>query len=311
MTRQAQPNISPTDEYARRIALAIAKGRPPAFAPDIDLYLENFPQEIFAAFKGVACHMPPAGKNVNLAFGYLFLLQGLLERLRYRTDRGYADAAELIAKFQAEVADQAAAGHIDGPTLAYVAGALHQSKIPASPKLAAVSARLHVNDDERSPLAADVRAALAGLLQACGDDPFALVGSLVEFGHALPSEARSLLAANIALGSTPDVRCAAVLFLLDPDPAVRRAAAGALVQIASSLSSTDVRRLIAMRNWRPENERAEVDAIIRKARAAGIDCAQWAPGGAEMILATVIDGAATQGSCWCRRPAGKVESRRF
>jgi len=295
----------------RGIALAIAKGRPPAFAPELDLYLENFPHEIFAAFKGVACHMPPAGKNVNLAFGYLFLLQGLLERLRYRTDRGYADAAELIAKFQAEVADQAAAGHIDGPTLAYVAGALHQSKIPASPKLAAVSARLHVNDDERSPLAADVRAALAGLLQACGDDPFALVGSLVEFGHALPSEARSLLAANIALGSTPDVRCAAVLFLLDPDPAVRRAAAGALVQIASSLSSTDVRRLIAMRNWRPENERAEVDAIIRKARAAGIDCAQWAPGGAEMILATVIDGAATQGSCWCRRPAGKVESRRF
>src|SRR5262249_24705179 len=109
---------SPTDEFARRIALAIAKGRPPKFSPDLDLYLENFPHEIFAAFKGAASHMPPAGKDESLAFGYLFVLQGLLERLRYRTDRGYADAAELIAKFQAEVAAQAAAGHIDGPMLA-------------------------------------------------------------------------------------------------------------------------------------------------------------------------------------------------
>jgi len=50
-----------------------------------------------------------------------------------------------------------------------------------------------------------------------------------------------------------------------------------------------------VRNWRPENERAEVDVIVRKARASGIDCAQWEAGGAEAILATAVDGAATQG----------------
>jgi hypothetical protein len=50
-----------------------------------------------------------------------------------------------------------------------------------------------------------------------------------------------------------------------------------------------------MRNWRPENERAEVDGIVRKARAAGVDCAQWEAGSTETILATAIDGAATQG----------------
>jgi hypothetical protein len=53
--------------------------------------------------------------------------------------------------------------------------------------------------------------------------------------------------------------------------------------------------LIAIRNWRSENERAEVDAIVRKARAAGLDCAQWEAGNAEKILASSIDGAATQG----------------
>jgi hypothetical protein len=299
VTRQAQPKTSPTDQHARRIAVAIAKGRPPAFTPDLDLYLDSSPHEVFAAFKRAACHMPPAGKDEALAFGYLFLLQGLLERLRYRAERGYADAAGLIAKFQAEAAAQAAAGHIDGRMLAYVAAALQQSKIPVSPELAAASARQlnddERSDDERSPLPPDIGAAIAGMLAACGNDPFALVGSVVEFGHAMPGKTRGALAASLALDGASDARSAAVLFLLDADPVVRRAAAAALAEVASSLSPTEVRRLIAMRNWRPETERSEVDTVIRKARAAGIDCAQWATGGAETILATAIDGSATQG----------------
>ncbi len=298
---RARPKVSPTDQHARRIAVAIVKGRPPALTPDLDLYLESSPHEIFAAFEGAVRHMPPAGKDEAFAFGYLFLLQGLLEHLRYRTDRGYADAAGLIADFQAEIAAQAEAGHIDGRMLAYIAGALHQSKIPASPELAAVSARQHVNDDEGGPLPADVRVTLAGFLEACGGDPFVLVGSLVEFGHAMPGEARGVLAGSLALAGTSDARGAAILFLLDPDPVVRRAVAGALAQVASSLSPTEVRRLIAMRNWRPENERAEVDTVIRKARAAGIDCAQWEAGSVETILTLpCLPCPGLISTAWCR-----------
>jgi hypothetical protein len=292
---RAQLKSSAMDRYARRIAAAIAKGRPPALTPDLDLYLESSPREIFVAFEGVARHMPPGGNDETLALGYLFLLQQLLERLRYRTDRGYADAARLIADFQADVAARVEAGDIDGRTLAYVGGALHQSKIPASPELAKASTRQQVDDREGRPLPDDVHAALAGLLEACGDDPFVLVGSLMEFSHAMPAENRGALAAGLALCGASAARGAAVLLLLDPDRVVRRAVAGALATVASSLSPTDVRRLVAMRNWRPENERAEVDGIVRKARAAGVDCAQWEAGSTETILATAIDGAATQG----------------
>jgi len=123
---RAQPKSSPMDRHARSIAAAIAKGRPPALTPDLDRYLESSPREIFVAFEGVARHMPPGGNDETLALGYLFLLQQLLERLRYRTDRGYADAARLIADFQADVAARVEAGHIDGRMLAYVGGALHQ-----------------------------------------------------------------------------------------------------------------------------------------------------------------------------------------
>jgi hypothetical protein len=214
MTR-AQPKPSSTDDYARLIARAVAKGRLPPFSDDLDRYCESSPREIFAAFAGAARHMPPAGKDEALGIGYLFLLQRLLEHLRYRTDRGYADAAKLIADFQADVVTRVEAGQVDARMLAFVGGALHQSKIPASPELAAASARYPNNEDEGGPLPTNVRAALGGILEACGGDPFMVVGSLIESSHAMPVETRSSLAGAMALAGMPEARAAAVLFLLD------------------------------------------------------------------------------------------------
>jgi hypothetical protein len=245
---RAQPKSSPTDEHARRIAHAIAKGRPPPFSAAFDRYCESSPREIFAAFAGAARHMPPAGEDEPLAIGYLFLLQRLLEHLRYRTDQGYADAAKLIADFQADVVAHVEAGNVDGRMLVFVAGALHQSKIPASPELAAASAKQPVDRDEDGPLPADVHAALAGIVEACDGDPFMTVGALTETGHAMPEEARGALAGALALAGNAGARGAAVLFLLDPNSAVRRAVAAALAQVAASLTPIEVRRLIAMRN---------------------------------------------------------------
>ncbi|HEV7602435.1 MAG TPA: hypothetical protein VGO49_19530 [Bradyrhizobium sp.] len=292
---RTQPNFSPTDEHARRIAQAIAKGRPPPFNDALERYCESSPREIFVAFTGAARHMPPAGQDEPLAIGYLFLLQRLLEHLRYRTDRGYADAAKLIADFQANVIAQVEAGNVDGRMLAFVGGALHQSKIPASPQFAAASTNQLFDRNQDGPLPTDVHAALARILEACDGDPFLAIGSLIESGHAMPAETRGALAVGLALAGIPEARGTAVLFLLDPNSTVRRAVAGALAQVAASLTSTEVRRLIAMRNWRPENERAEVDAVIRKARAAGIDCAAWEAGSIEAIVATAVDGATAQG----------------
>src|ERR1700716_1761468 len=129
---RAQPKSPSTDEHARRIARAIAKGHPPPFSDAFDRYCESSPREIFAAFTGLARHMPPTGKDEPLAMAYLFLLHRLLEHLRSRTDRGYEDAAKLIADFQADVVAQVEAGSADGRLLAFVGGGLHQAQIPGS-----------------------------------------------------------------------------------------------------------------------------------------------------------------------------------
>jgi hypothetical protein len=261
---------------------------------DFARFCAGSPREIFVAFAGVARHMPPAGTDEELALGYLFVLQHLLEHLRIRADSGFADAAQLIAEFQAGVVERFEAEEGDERLLILVGGALHESKIPASPAFIAASARIGADRPGDGMLPADVRVAFDAILTACGGDPFMTVDLLREASHTMAPDARSALAGALALSGLPGARSAAVLLLLDPEPATRRAAAAALLQVTASLTPTDVRRLIAMRNWRPESERSTVDAVIRKARAAGIDCAQWEAGGIEKIMATTMDGSAAQ-----------------
>jgi hypothetical protein len=287
-----QRKSSTTDRHATAIATAISKGEEPNSTPQLEQYFVSSPREIFAALNGVVRNLSPTGKNPALAQGYLFLLEGLLEHIRFGMDRGYPDATRLIADFQSHVAARVETGRIDHNTLGHVAAALHRSRIPTTPRLAAASIK-RVNDDASDPR--DIRAALAGIVEGYVGDPFGLVGSLSEVTHAMPVEVRAALAAELALSGFSDGQAAAVLNLLDPAPMVRSAAATALASSASALSPTDVRRLIAVRNWRCENERAEIDAIVRKARAAGVDCAQWRVDTAETILATALDGAGTQG----------------
>lgn len=289
----SRPKRSQTDEHARRIARAFAKGQPPPLTAELEQYCESAPREVFVAFAGLARHLPQADEDEALAVGYLIVLQRLLETLRYRADRGYADAAELIAEFQSDVVRQVRTGKVDADVLSAVGDALHQSKIPASPELAALAVDQPVeHDDDGSPQ--DVRVAFDEILEACGGDPFETIVMVMKGSHAMPMEARVAVASAMALGGSAPARSAAVLFLLDPEASVRGAIAEALEEVAASLSPTDVRRLISMRNWRPESERARVDAIVRKARAAGVDCAQWGEGRVKSIDASGIDGSGTQ-----------------
>jgi hypothetical protein len=290
----SRPKNSETHRHARNCARAVAKGQPLRISPDLERYFHEWPREIFAAFDGVADNMPPAGKDETLAFGYLFVLQGLLQELRYRMDRGYADAVALVADFQARVAQRAHDSQLDGRVLSFTAGALQQAGIEAVPELVAASIAASDSDIDK-PRLADLEAAIAGMVQACGNDPFELVSASATAGHAMPAEARGAMVATLAASELAVARSAAVLFLLDHRPEVRHAVSEALRPVSAALSPTDVRRLIAMRNWRPEQERAALDAIVRGARAAGVDCARWTAGDVEAILASSIDGSSSQG----------------
>ena len=290
----SRPKISETHRHARSCARAIAKGQPVRISHDLERYFHESSREIFAAFDGVADNMPPSGKDDALAFGYLFVLQGLLQELRFRMDRGYADAIALVADFQAAAAQRARDSQLDSRVLVFTAGALQQAGIDASPELVAASTEI-ADIEVGMPSLADLTAAIAEMVKACRDDPFELATASATAGHAMPPEVRGAMVATLATSELAVARSAAVLFLLDPRPDVRHAVAEALYPVSGALSPTDVRRLIAMRNWRSEQERTALDAIVRGARAAGVDCAQWVTVDLEAILASSIDGSASQG----------------
>lgn len=294
---------SAAERHARKVAEALAKGRPPPSTPD----LEDFAQDGEAAFEtleGLVAHLISGGGDESpLTYGYQFLLQGQLESLRFQRDRGYDVAIGMIENFQRAVASHAIAGRLRGEALSLVAAALHQAGIPASADLTA-AIKDTIEDVPETPDAQILTGLIDSIVDACDGNAFALVNSLAEAAHGMPPELRASMAVALAMSPSAVARQAAVLMLLDPEPAIRSAVAATLESLAASVSPLSMRRLIAMRNWRPQAERAEIDKVVRAARAKGIDCAAWDAGGAEEILSTALDGSGAQ-TCLIVSPVGR------
>ena len=262
---------------------------------DLEDYLDRFPDDdVLVALDGFVEQVASGGAGDAIALGYLYLIQGQLERVRFRSERGYEDAARLIEEFQRAVADLAVTGRVDAQALSMVTSVLHMAGIEASAELHAGVTQFAENV---LPLAIppDITDAMADMVAECEGDPFQLAGALAEAGHAIPAEARILMAIEQIRSTNAALREAAILYLLDGEPTLRRAVASKLQARAASLSPESLRRLIGMRNWCPEKERPAVDAIIRAVRAKGIDCAAWPQAGAGKIYASGIDGSGAQG----------------
>jgi hypothetical protein len=171
---------------------------------------------------------------------------------------------------------------------------MQQAGVAAASELIEASAILA--EQRTGPVVeADLSATMKELVEACGGDAFGLVAAAAEAWHAMPGEAKVAMVSGLASADHPVARSAAVLLLLDPSAEIRMAAVAGLAQVCGALSPVDVRRLSAMREWRPKSERAAIDALVSRAQAAGIDAADWSAGNAEEVLASGIDGATGQG----------------
>ena len=131
----ASAHKSRTQRQARRLAADLAKGRMPASTVDLEDYLDRFPDDVFVALDGFVEQVASSGADDAIALGYLYLIQGQLERVRFRSERGYEDATRLIEEFQRAVADLAVTGRIDAQALSMVTSVLHMAGIKASAEL--------------------------------------------------------------------------------------------------------------------------------------------------------------------------------
>ncbi|MCB8837118.1 hypothetical protein [Aurantimonas sp. VKM B-3413] len=239
----------------------------------------------------------PDGVEDENCPGYLMLMTTWLSVLRHEAEAGNPGARNVIAAFQRHLAELSDTT-IDGETFLAVTMALSEAGIPASPEVQLAMAEVAEDfADEESMGDADwdqgLSSALSGIAELAADDPFAFIAMLMQAGHAMPVDAKAAMAG--ALAGNENTAAAAVLLLLDPVPEVRRAAAEALALGANRLDGVSVRRLIALRNWVPAAERSAIDALVRKARSAGVDCAAWPEDRLEGINSSSLDGSGSQG----------------
>jgi hypothetical protein len=110
----------------------------------------------------------------------------------------------------------------------------------------------------------------------------------------MPAEARANMIVAMSAAGDATAREAAALILLDPEPGVRHEVIAALESEAAKISPLTMRRLIATRNWFPADLRGRIDGIVRRARAAGVECATWPAGAVDSIQASGLDGSSAQ-----------------
>ena len=257
-------------------------------ADHIDLLLDFFDGFVKAAgARSIAAE--------NLANAYLILLQQQLTNLRYLIERNYDWAKRMLDSFQDRLIDAIRSGEVSGPQIAAIASAMSEAKLQPSGNLVAAC-------DQRLGLEADACAAgidpasmVDQIVREHGSDPFDIYEALLAVSHIGSTEFRAAgLRLMISAPAVP-MREAAALAVLNPNPAVRREAALALLQHCQDVTPTVLRRLIVIRNWLPEDERHLIDQVIRTARLAGVECATWMPGGTNgEIQASVIDGVGAQ-----------------
>ena len=274
----------------------------PDLGPDDHAWLETRPQSLWPLLAEALRLFRAENRNDALLAACLGLLASQLELIRYRLDRGYDWASEMLEAYQHKLIELARDDILDGQDWLSLVNLLREAKVPVRQEMAAAMAQA-VADGAREEMPfgedegpAQMRA-LVDELGRLSDNPFVVVEALYETGSILPTEIRAFMAHELGLSPHAVLREAVPLMLLDAEPGIRQAAAAVLEQIAApeTFSPVMMRRCLLVRNWVPDAERAAIDRAVRKARLKGVACAQWAPAPALAIQCSMLDGSGAQG----------------
>ncbi|MEI9985292.1 MAG: hypothetical protein WDN69_20110 [Aliidongia sp.] len=235
--------------------------------------------------------------NNDLANAFGFMLSQALDVLRFGIERGYSNSIEVVAEARTRVAALANAGEIDPGTTMLILRIFAGAKLDPGEELQALMGA--AMERAPSPVSAgktDTDRMLAGMVKDCGGDIFAFHALLAEQAAAFPEKGRAGIAAALLEASEPTLRGAALGWLLQPAATTRRDTAALLLQAATAgqLDSVSLRRLIAMRNWLPEDERPAVDSVIRTLRRKGVEPAPVTPPELRSVLISASDGSGAQ-----------------
>jgi hypothetical protein len=276
---------------------------------DMD-FLRKYPGSLLLTLEGYVAACTAEPRDEELVSAWQPMLMSQLAFVQPEHEDGSDWAMELIQSYEARIIALAEAKTIAVGDWYVLPTTLVQARIAISEdaKIAfgEAGAALAPPAERGGDMPALMRIMIEKLSADAGD-AFTLVSILQEVSGPLPADARAYMTHELALAPHAVARDAVPLLLLDRAPEVRQAAAAALEQIAmpETLSPDSLRRIIAVRNWIPTEERPAVDRAIRKAREKGVAIAPWPAGTAVATAATLIDGVSAQ-SLLAYSPSGRT-----
>jgi hypothetical protein len=243
-------------------------------------WLEQTPQTLPVITDALVGAAGATKRDEPLILAYQLMLVLQLEFVRYRQDREWEWADDMLLAYQQRLIDLAKAGKISPDDWFLMCAALTEARVPVSDAvqtaLADAGFKPVENGEPPEPMMRTIRAFMDELARMVSS-PFEVIHTLQNSGALMPAALRGFMSTELALSPHPVLRDAVPLMLLDDDRAVRKAAAGALEQTArpETLSPDALRRAITLRNWIPAKDRPYLDAAVRKARLAGVEIGAW------------------------------------
>jgi hypothetical protein len=296
---------------ARTVAGELRRHGAPSLDAISNAWLESEPQTLWPLLDVTVAACNARKRDEAVITGCRWLLANQLELIRYRLERGHDWARAMLDTFQEKLIALVQAKTLQESDWFELVKLLRVAKVPIQPEMAEAltMAAVDVTSGE-VPSPEDIPRQLRGLLDDLGrsaESPFQVVEGLAETGALMPPELRAYMTHELGLSPHAVLREAVPLLLLDPEPAVRQAAAAVLEQVAApeTVSPVMLRRTLLIRNWVPEDEREAIDRLVRKVRLKGVACAQWTAAPALAIHCSMVDGSGAQ-SLVMTTPTGRT-----
>ncbi|MCW5700178.1 MAG: hypothetical protein KIT00_10095 [Rhodospirillales bacterium] len=239
-------------------------------------------------------------QRTNLISAFAIMLGHGLDEVRLQVEAGIKANNRVVDRIRRNLLKAGSDEKLDPAVLMIILGQFSIAKLEVGEELRELlsqrmddAADFAENDGDVDMI---MDAPFAELVKAVNGDLFELQSHVVENTDAFPAEHRAGMAVAMLQSKEPLVREAAIGGFLDQDSMVRVALAESIERLSPPpvVSGTMLRRMIALRNWLPSDERPKLDAAIKSCRQRKVECASWPRTQVADVYATGIDGSGAQ-----------------
>ena len=297
------PDRTALARMGKLVMADVATGRPGLNSEAVSRALEARPEAALDLLDMLLAEAGRKRRNEKLVTAYGYMLGQALEYARYAIEGGFEHAVALVDAVRERLLAAGKQGRAEPALLLMVLQEFARAKLdPGSELRALMEQRMAAmaleaaGPDPGAEGIAGLDSHFAELARAVGGDAFALYAHVQEMASAFPEDQRAAFGAWLLQAREETAREAALGWLLDASASVRNSTASEIEHATArgGVSGTMLRRLIAVRNWLPEADRASVDRTVQACRRKGVEIGPWPQPQLREVLTSVIDGAGAQ-----------------